>query len=144
MRRVRSAKCFLIFIFSLIIVTVLCGETFQAYVDTKISDSPYMTQMAGVSYLQCAYSCFAAGSCCALGYKESIKTCVIDKSFNCCPINETSIGWTVLLMSMFGKYCNITMITVVYTICVSHHDLSKSITKIDVKQQPITVSYTMV
>jgi hypothetical protein len=47
-------------------------------------------------------------------------------------------------MSMLGKYCNFTMITVVYTICVSHHDLSKSITKIDVKQQPITVSYTMV
>jgi hypothetical protein len=58
--------------------------------DTKISESPYMTQMAGVSYLQCAYSCFAAGSCCALGYKESIKTCVIDKSFNCCTPSETS------------------------------------------------------
>ena len=144
MRRVRSAKCFLIFIFSLIIATVLCGETFKAYVDMKIIESPYMTQMTGVSELQCAYSCFASGSCCALGYKESIKTCVIDNSFNCCPPNETSIGWTVFLRSMFGKYCYFTIITVVYTICVTHHDLPKSIAKIDLKQQPIIVSYTMV
>ena len=141
MRRVRSAQCLLIFIFSLIIVTVLCGETFKAYVDIKIRESPYMTQITGVSDLQCAYSCFTTGSCCALGYKESIKTCVIDKSFNCCPPNETSIGWTVLLRSMFGKYCYFTMITIAYTICVTHHDLSKSI---DVKQQPTTVSYTMI
>ena len=116
MRRVRSAKCFLIFIFSLIIATVLCGETFKAYVDMKIRESPYMTQMTGVSDLQCAYSCFAAGSCCALGYKESIQTCVIDKSLNCCPLKETSIGWTVLLRSMFGKYCYFIMITVVCTV----------------------------
>lgn len=101
MREVRPAKCFLIFIFSLMIVTVLCGDTFMTYVDMKISESPFISQMTGVSDVQCAYSCFAAGSCCVVGYKESIKTCVIDNSFNCCPANETSIGWTVLLRSTF-------------------------------------------
>ena len=53
-----------------------------------------------------------------LGIKNQLKTCVIDKSFNFCPPNETSIGWTVLLMSMFGRYCNFTMNTL-YTISVS-------------------------
>ena len=133
MRKVRPAKCFLIFIFSLIIVTVLCGDTFMTYVDMKISESPFITQMTGVSDVQCAYSCFAAGSCCVVGYKESIKTCVIDNSFNCCPANETSIGWTVLLRSTFGKYCYLTNINETYTISVMHHDLAKGIANIYLK-----------
>jgi hypothetical protein len=115
MRRVQPAQCLLIFIFSLIIATVLCGDKFTSFFNMKIRETPFTTQMTGVSDLQCAYSCFAAGSCCALGYKESTKTCVIDKSFNCCPPNETSNEWIVLFRNTFGKYCYFTNINVAYT-----------------------------
>ena len=144
MREIRPAKCFLIFIFSLIIVTVLCGDTFTSFFDMKIRETPFITQMTGVSDLQCAYSCFATGSCCVVGYIESIKTCVRDNSFNCCPPNETSIEWTVLLRSTFGKYYYLTNINVAYNICAMHHDLAINIAKIDVKHQSITRSYAMV
>ena len=137
MREVRPAKCLLIFIFSLIIVTVLCGDTFTSFIDMKIRETPFITQMTGVSDLQCAYSCFATGSCCVVGYIESRKTCVRDNSFNCCPPNETSIEWTVLLRSTFGKYCFFTNINVAYT------KLGKILKKSDVKHQSITVSYVM-